>query len=129
MASTRKQQKQQQLIRSLLATLSPELLQQGIQARPSFYSFQHFATRIHQRITNPTKHPPLQILVVGGSVTRGHGCNESPVIDMHPSDCAWPSRLETIVNALAGMELVKVYNVAVGATNIDFSASQVSAVS
>ena len=111
--------------RSLLASLTPNMLQQGIRSRPSPHSLQHIIERVYNRIQDPSIHPPLQILVVGGSVTRGHGCNESPLLDgvppFHPAKCAWPSRLESLMNTLAGMRLVEVYNVAVGATNLEFA--------
>ena len=115
--------------RSLLASLSPELLQQGIRARPSVHAFQYVADILHKRIMDPQNSPPLKIAVLGGSVTRGHGCPDSPLIlddgqattpQLDATLCAWPSRLESLINALAGMQLVQVFNLAVGATNLQF---------
>jgi len=108
---------------SLLASLSPEMLQQGVRARPSGYNFDHIADILHKRITGPDNSPPLKIAVVGGSVTRGQKCHEPVLPGAHrfqPTPCAWPSRVEHLINNLVGMELVKVYNLAVSATDLQF---------
>ena len=107
---------------ALLASLSPEMLQQGVRARPSGNALDRVATILHKRITDPDNGPPLNIAVVGGSVTRGQGCH-IPVLGahrFHPTVCAWPSRLERLINTLAGMKVVQVYNLAVSATNLQF---------
>jgi len=110
---------------SLLASFTPDMLQQGVKARPSSSSVQHVADKLFKKIRDPHNHSPLQVMVVGGSVTRGHGCNESPLMDeairFHPTLCAWPSRLEYLLNTLARVKIVDVYNVAVGATNLQFA--------
>jgi len=108
----------------LLASLTPEMLQRGVRDRPSNHAFQRITHVLHKRITDPLHSPPLKVVVLGGSVTRGNGCQEPILRGTEPLDatsCAWPSRLENLINALAGMEVVKVYNLAVGATNLQFA--------
>jgi len=107
----------------LLASLSPEMLQQGVKARPSSQSFKQVAEILYNRILHPDTAPPLKIAVVGGSVTRGQGCNQPILPGSHKLDsalCAWPSRLERLINTLAGFELVQVSNLAVSATTLRF---------
>jgi len=108
----------------LLATLTPEMLQRGIQARPSNHAFKRITRVLHKRFTDPLHSPPLKVVVLGGSVTRGNGCQAPILPGTEPLDatsCAWPSRLENLINTLAGMEVIKVYNLAVGATNLLFA--------
>jgi hypothetical protein len=72
----------------------------------------------------PTTKEPLQILVMGGSVTAGNGCiqNTIGVTDKKAPrgnaafiSCAWPTRLEFLLNQLLfdGEPVVKVTNLAV----------------
>lgn len=108
---------------SLLSSLTPAMLQQGIRARPSTHALKQVVDLLYKRITDPENSRPLQIAVVGGSVTRGQGC-ESPILPgtsrLDATSCAWPSRLEHLINTLAGVKVVEVYNLAVSATNLQF---------
>jgi hypothetical protein len=66
--------------------------------------------------------PPIQITVMGGSVTMGIQCHTGiPGHEYHDSTtkyCAWPHRLESMVNRFFGVgTLLQVTNEAVGATN------------
>jgi hypothetical protein len=79
----------------------------------------------------PTTKEPLQVLVMGGSVTAGHGgmANTIGVRDerrprgSNPflSCGAWPTRLESLLNSFFfdGEPVVKVTNLAVGGTSSD----------
>lgn len=110
--------------RAILTALSPEMLQKGVRARPYGYAMESVAEKLQHRIMNPDDAAPLQIVVVGGSVTHGQGCNQPRLAGSKrcdPTSCAWPSRLERLVNTLAGMELVQVYNLAVSATTLKFA--------
>ena len=114
-------------IRSLFTTLSPEMLQQSIRSRPSSASIDPLIVKIQERIRGLDTNRPIQIVVVGGSVTRGVGSclnipSELEILqnELHTSTCAWPSQLESLINTLTGMNMVKVHNLAVGATNLEF---------
>jgi hypothetical protein len=110
--------------RKILTSLSPEMLQQGVRARPSVHSMERLVQKLQNRIMNPDASTPLQIVVVGGSVTRGQGCNQPRFPGSQrcdPMKCAWPSRLEHLINTLAGTKLVQVYNLAVSATTLRFA--------
>jgi hypothetical protein len=72
--------------------------------------------------TMQTIPPPIQITVMGGSVTLGIQCHTGiPGHEYHDSTtkyCAWPHRLESMVNQFFGVgTLLQVTNEAVGATN------------
>ena len=60
--------------------------------------------------------PPVQIMVLGGSVTRGVNC-WTGIRFYDYANCAWPFRLEYLINTLAGGELVKVHNLSIPASN------------
>ena len=114
-------------IRALLTSLSPEMLQQSIRSRPSSASIDPLIAKMQERIRDPDTNRPIQIVVVGGSVTRGHGaCLNIPTEletlqdEMNVTTCAWPSQLEWLINTMVGMRLVNVHNLAVGATNLEF---------
>jgi hypothetical protein len=60
--------------------------------------------------------PPVRILVMGGSVTKGVSCY-ADIKGVNRFQCAWPNRLEQMINQLAGGELVQVKVVGMGGTN------------
>ncbi len=70
---------------------------------------------VERRIQDPKKNPPLQIAVFGGSVTIGRGCLGKK--KGNGGLCAWPKRLELLINQFVGMELVKIHNLGVGGTD------------
>ncbi|VEU43870.1 unnamed protein product [Pseudo-nitzschia multistriata] len=87
----------------------------------------------YEHLTSPTKTntipPPVTILVMGGSVTMGVNCF-SPGWRVRSLRCAWPFRLESFLNQMAGFgeiyqrsddstKLVKVINKSVGGVNSD----------
>ncbi|EEC45197.1 predicted protein [Phaeodactylum tricornutum CCAP 1055/1] len=57
----------------------------------------------------------VNIVVLGGSVTEGVNCYA--IKGNNLVRCAWPGRLELLINRLAGGKLVKVHNLANGGTN------------
>lgn len=80
---------------------------------------------IEKRMQDPVENPPLTIAVLGGSVTAGHRCRHSPIRPSRDSQmvrhvqCAWPYRLERLINNLFDMEIVKIINMAVAGTTSD----------
>lgn len=108
---------------SLLASLTPEMLRKGSRNHPSAYSLGQILDIVHKRILDPGSSPPLKIAVVGGSVTRGEGCQTTfmpGVAKFYPATCAWPARLERLINTLAGFQMVQIFNLAVSATKLSF---------
>ena len=86
--------------------------------------YQYFAKELNPNDVNasdspPPPPPPIKIVVMGGSVTLGVRCKTGiPGHDNTGSKyCAWPHRLESLVNTLLGFEMLHVSNQAVGATN------------
>jgi hypothetical protein len=82
-------------------------------------------------LLNPTtfaeEPPPVTITVLGGSVTMGTNCYTG-IRRLHLGRCAWPARLERLVNSLVqstlpansttrNSQLVKVHTLATGGTN------------
>ena len=68
----------------------------------------------------PPPPPPIRIAVMGGSVTLGVQCKTG--IPGHGDKdyryCAWPNRLQHLINQwFGGIEVVQVFNEAVGGTN------------
>jgi hypothetical protein len=109
--------------RAIFTSLSPEMLQRGVRARPSAHSLKHIFDIVHKRFMDPDIFPPLKIAVLGGSVTRGQGC-QNPILPgsrrLKLNLCAWPSRLERLINTIVGFQVVKIHNLAVSATNLQF---------
>jgi hypothetical protein len=60
--------------------------------------------------------PPVRIVVMGGSVTKGVNCI-SGIKGVNRFQCAWPNRLESMINQLFGGDLVEVKAVGMGGTN------------
>ena len=113
---------------SLLASLTPEMLLKGIRNHPSAHSVERILDIVNKRIIDPSSSPPLKIAVLGGSVTRGQGCDVprmSGVPPFSPTPCAWPARLERLINTLAGFQVVQVHNLAVSATDLAFGTNLV----
>ena len=119
-------------IRSLQKLLTPFLLERGLRATPQHYSMQSVMRIIQNKLKNPDTAPPLEVLVVGGSVTEGGGCETihrgslmkvgdlprgkaPPVI--RGGECAWPYRWQRLIDAMIGPGVIRIHNLAVGGTN------------
>jgi lysophospholipase L1-like esterase len=72
---------------------------------------------VEDRRQHPETAPPLKIVVVGGSVTEGVGCDQDGRIKGRA--CNWSVRLESFVNNILGFHAVKVFNIANGGTNTE----------
>lgn len=105
--------------RQLLELLTPTVLDKSLKSFPSSSSLKIIYKKLHARIHNPHKNPPLKIFVFGGSVVEGSGCNRSPAGKLNIQslqECAWPFRLQHLLNHLFGQS-VEVYNLAAGGTH------------
>ena len=114
---------------SLLASLTPKMLLKGIRNHPSANSLERILDIVNKRIINFGSSPPLKIAVLGGSGTQGQGCSEPcmpGVPPFHPTPCAWPARLERLINTLTGFQVVQIHNLAVSATNLAFGTNLVN---
>jgi hypothetical protein len=71
---------------------------------------------------NPKLPRPLNVLVMGGSVTMGVVCHINPVTQtgIARRQCAWPGRMTSFFSMLfGGYELVQFHTVAMGGTNTE----------
>jgi hypothetical protein len=112
----------------LLALVSPRL-SNAIHTTPRDYSIvRRILRKVEARYRYLTQNvlkegdeppPPIRIVVMGGSVTLGVRCKTG--IPGHGDKdfryCAWPHRLEVLLNQLFGVPMVEVTNEAVGMTN------------
>jgi hypothetical protein len=61
---------------------------------------------------------PVKILIMGGSVTFGSNCALiEPWTHERRRECAWPSRLKSMVHRMAGGVLVEINSISMGGTN------------
>lgn len=117
--------------------LTPTRLRKGLMHIPpstkSSHEIIYNVIRIVQnRIRSPEVYPPLNIVVLGGSVTLGRGCDKARIQN---KNCAWPKRLELLCNQFfstvlnskqsrkEGYSIVKVYNMAIGGTSTGSTAT------
>jgi hypothetical protein len=100
---------------NLLLDLSPSLLQRSLLSRPRPKHVERILNTVEKRRRYPDTAPPLKILVLGGSVTEGVGCEQSGKIKGR--SCNWSVRLESFVNSMLGFDAIKVYNIASGGTS------------
>jgi hypothetical protein len=110
------EQEQQKLKLILTEILTTSRLRRASIHMPSYDhqrgSINKVVTILQKRILDPQKNPPLRIAVFGGSVTIGRNC-----FGNFGTMCAWPKRLELLINQFFNKELVKVYNLGIGGTN------------
>ena len=82
----------------------------------------HILQIAQKRMKDSANNPPVKIAVVGGSVTQGRACFH---VLQRASQCAWPYRFELLINQFVGMEVIKVYNLALGGTTTGSAGSSV----
>ena len=103
-----------ELRKLLYSTVPPSRLRRALRSRPAnVATIAHIAEILQARIRSPETSPPLKIAVLGGSVTIGRGCGPG----MQDVACAWPNRFESLINSLAGIDLVKIVNMGNGGTS------------
>lgn len=72
---------------------------------------------------------PLKIAVFGGSLTAGHGCLDNPLglptksFLKRQIPCAWPARLQHLLDTFLPSGLVNITNMAMAATTSDVGAT------
>jgi hypothetical protein len=100
----------------LVNTLPSSRLRRAVRHMPTFSHkiVKNVMEIIQKRIQDPTNNPPLRIAVFGGSVTIGRHCRSAK--GLNDLACAWPKRLELLINQFAKMDIVKIYNLGVGGT-------------
>jgi hypothetical protein len=98
--------------------LTPSRLRRAVRHLPTFSHsiVKNVMEIIQKRIQDPAKNPPLRVAVFGGSVTIGRGCGKDTRA-LYNFPCAWPQRLELLINQFSKMEIIKVYNLGVGGTD------------
>jgi hypothetical protein len=108
-------------VTSLFAQATPERLHKSIETLPSLGVIQGLLQ----------KKTPIQIAVFGGSLTAGHGCLTNPVglpsasFMKHQLPCAWPSRLQQLLDDFVGGNQISISNMAMAATTSDVGATVV----
>jgi hypothetical protein len=90
---------------------------------------------VYNKLMKPDTAPPLRIAVLGGSHTEGTTCAQVSVtipeadasstkslstLLSNPMFCAWPFRLESFLNTLAGFRVVEIVNLAEDGTDTGF---------
>jgi lysophospholipase L1-like esterase len=97
-------------------TLPPSRMRRAAMHMPTFSHsiVKNVVEIVQKRIQDPENNPPLRVAVFGGSVTIGRGCHGKGMSNLK---CAWPQRLELLLNQFAKMDIVKIYNLGVGGTS------------
>mmetsp|Transcript_44225 Transcript_44225/g.134659 ORF Transcript_44225/g.134659 Transcript_44225/m.134659 type:complete len:699 (-) Transcript_44225:20-2116(-) len=128
------------LTASLLHFLTPIRLQKSISAPPVNYAHvgrvldvaykRYWYIRENTQgdmafktINDAKAPPPVNILVMGGSVTLGVLCMDNPITGTDLSytrrRCAWPVRLEAFINRAVKADVVRVQTITMGGTNTE----------
>jgi hypothetical protein len=112
--------------RELLQLVTPRHLEKGLRRAPNHNALRKVMTIIQAKVKDPLNAPPLEVAVVGGSVTEGGGCDKLPerlnvssgkLPIIRGGDCAWPMRLQYLIDAILGQGVIRIHNLAVGGTN------------
>jgi hypothetical protein len=110
-------------------------LQRSSIARPldQFRTFGRIHSILENKLTNPDTAPPLRIVVFGGSVTAGHQClvnifdfqvkrqGRDDAVHAAVHMCAWPGRLQDMLDEILGKGVVEIINMSVGGASSDMS--------
>ena len=111
-----------QQIQNLQQLLSPHFLQRGLRTEPSYESMKQVIQIIQSKLKNPATAPPLEIAIMGGSVTRGHGCDQTLTsLNNEKHSCAWPFLLQQLLDRFLGQGVVRIHNLAIEGTNSNMS--------
>ena len=108
---------------SLLRDLPPARLRSALKSRPHPSDLGRLLQIVERRKANPDQYPPLIVLVMGGSIAEGRGCqdvadqDEGGTVISNGRDCAWSTRLQALINNLLGFDGIKIVNMASGGTN------------
>ena len=102
----------------ILQTITP-YIRRGLKVSPWMNDVEKILDIVMKRKENPAQNPPLKVLVLGGSVTEGRGCNvkdENGKSLIFGRNCVWARRLEHLFNGLLGFNAIEVINMASGGT-------------
>lgn len=134
-----KQQVHRGWLKELFHLLSSgNIMERGLRSAPKMATMENILTKVGERLTrnkNDLSSSPLQVVIFGDSVTEGSGCNIlSPEINsflpngmgdrggsMTASQCAWPTRLQLLVDAVLRPGIIQIHNFAVGGTDTLYS--------
>jgi hypothetical protein len=132
-------------IKELWHLLSSNLhwMERGLRSTPSMATMENILTKVGELLlvhksnnnnngTLSDEYPPLQVVIVGGSVPEGAGCNMLPREiwpflpdqkmgrfdnELKGQRCAFPARLQLLADAFLGPGIVQIHNLAMGGTN------------
>jgi hypothetical protein len=106
--------------KNLLLDVGPAQLEQGLLTVPRQEHIERVWNILENRRTDNSA-PPLRVLVMGGSVAEGVGCEQmkadGTTRESKGRGCSWPGRVESFVNNLLGYDAVQVTNIAQGGTS------------
>lgn len=120
----------QHWVQDMFGFYTTDRLRRSVAHPPSNRAMQQILSLIAHRLSDPTQHDPIRILVLGGSVTQGLACTANSIglpeaFWMHPQlECAWPARLEHMLNhaLFQGKSIFEVRNLAVPGSNSEVGA-------
>ncbi|CAB9515449.1 expressed unknown protein [Seminavis robusta] len=115
--------------KNLLHLMTPYFLEKGLRRSPDHGALRRIMKIIQTKLRDPQNAPPLEVAVVGGSVTEGAGCDKTYVVGVYKNEaptirgqpCSWPYRLQLLVDAFLGPGIIRIHNLAVGGTNSDLA--------
>jgi len=119
-------------IEELFDTLSPTYMEGALSVFPQTTDLNLITSVLDTVMQNANASRPLEVLVLGGSVPQGRGCevlpkeiqhlvNSSTAPDMKGQACSWVFRLQLLANAFLGPNYIHVINNAVGGTSTKLS--------
>jgi hypothetical protein len=117
-------------IDGLLSFLTPYHLKQSTLPQTNPEILNRIKTKVQRRLTSPQHHSKLKVLVFGGSIVEGSGCDFPPPAYMQSNarskykkekyermqDCAWPHRLQRLADIVLP-DTIAIFNLAVGGTH------------
>jgi hypothetical protein len=114
---------QRDIYRNLMIDIFPRLHDAVLTSSGRHRDVQRIWDILEARRLHPDQSPPLKVLVMGGSVTEGVGCEQPLSRDkdgkeqqVRGRDCNWSVRLEEFLNKALGYDGIKIVNIAQGGT-------------
>eukprot|EP00956_Cyclotella_meneghiniana_P038998 scaffold163861_cov63-Cyclotella_meneghiniana.AAC.2 len=89
----------------MIRLLNSYNLRRSLKTHAHPFVFEKLVEVVIRRLTDPINNPPLKIAVFGGSVTEGVNSMRNSMglkDNARCSDCAWPSKLEALLNHIFG---------------------------
>ena len=112
-------------IHNLFTLLHTRFLRLGYRNPPRPTAMKQVVTIINHAMQNKTGSRPLNVVIVGGSVTQGRGsCIDTISKGGNPNKsyaCNWPFQLQKICDEFFGNGIIRIVNLSVGGTGTSLS--------